>query len=98
ASNLLLTFNSEYAFVGTLLLELPPSHEADVVTTHYHALAPLAEKLNDSSNIAKFSALYDAAKRRLDAVFAEANQALLVPFPSDLSANSVKAKINHVNF
>src|SRR6185436_20353350 len=28
ASNLLLTFNSEYAFVGTLLLELPPSHEA----------------------------------------------------------------------
>ncbi len=46
----------------------------------------------------KFSALYDAIRSRLDAVFAEANPALIVPFPSDISENSVKARINHVTF
>jgi hypothetical protein len=98
ASNLLVTFNAEYEFVGTLLLELPPSPAATLVTTHYTALAPSAEKLNAAPNIAKFSALYDATKSRLDAIFAEANQALIVPFPSDILENSVKAKINNVNF
>lgn len=96
ASNLLLTFNSEYAFVGTLLVELPPSPAATLVTAHYNALAPLAEKLNAAQNIAKFSALYDATKSRLDAVFAEANRALIVPFPMDIAENSVKARINGV--
>jgi hypothetical protein len=98
ASNLLLTFNSEYAFVGTLLVELPPSPAATVVMTHYHALAPQVEKLNAAPNIAKFSALYDSTKSRLDSVFAEANQALIVPFPADISTNSVKAKIDGVSF
>jgi hypothetical protein len=98
ASNLLLTFNSEYAFVGTLLVELPPSPAATVVTAHYNALAPNVEKLNAAPNIAKFSALYDATKNRLDAVFAEANEALIVPFPSDISPNSVKAKIDGITF
>jgi hypothetical protein len=98
ASNLLLTFNSQYAFVGSLLVELPPSPAATLVTTHYDALAPLAEKLNTAQNLAKFSALCDAIKGRLDAVFAEANQALIVPFPLDLSENSVKARINGASF
>jgi hypothetical protein len=98
ASNLLLTFNSEYAFVGTLLVELPPSPAAAAVAARYNALAPHVEKLNAAPNIAKFSALYDAAKSRLDAVFAEANQALIVPFPSDISTNSVKAKIDGISF
>jgi hypothetical protein len=98
ASNLLLTFNSEYAFVGTLLVELPPSPAATLVTTHYNALTPQVEKLNAAPNIAKFSALYDATMSRLEAVFAEANRALIVPFPSDISENSVKARINNVTF
>ena len=98
ASNLLLSFNSEHAFVGSLLEELPPSQAATLVTTHYNALAPLAQKLNEAQNLTKFTALYDAAKSRLDDVFAEASQALIVPFPADLSTNSVKAKINGTNF
>ena len=98
ASNLLLSFNSEYAFVGSLLEELPPSQAATLVTMHYNALEPLAGKLNDAQNIAKFTALYDAAKSRLDDVFAEASQALIVPFPIDLAPNSVRARINGINF
>jgi hypothetical protein len=97
-SNLLLTFNSEYAFVGTLLLELPPSPAATAVTARYNALAPLAEKLNAAPNITKCSALYDPIKGRLDEVFAEVNQALIVPFPSDISTNSVKLRINGITF
>jgi hypothetical protein len=98
ASNLLLTFNSEHAFVGTLLEELPPSPAATLVTARYNALAPFVEKLNAAPNLAKFSALYDAIKSQLDAVFAEANQALIVPFPLDIPENSVKARINGISF
>ncbi len=98
ASNLLLSFTSEHAFVGSLLVEMPPSPEATAVALRYSALASLVEKLNAAPNIAKFSALYDAMKSRLDTVFAEVNEALIVPFPADITEDSVKARINGVAF
>ena len=98
ASNLLATFNAEYSFVATLLAEMPPSDEATVVTGQYARLAPTANRLKAANTVAKFSALYDSTKSKLDKVYFRASQGLVVPFPSELGANSVSAKINNVNF
>ena len=98
ASNLLVTFNTEYGFVATLLAEMPPSDEATAVTAQYNKLAPAADRLKAADTIAKFAALYDSTKGKLDKVYLRASQGLIVPFPAELSANSVSAKINNVNF
>ena len=97
ATNLVSIFNNEYNFVGQLLDELPPSAAADQVTSQFNALTPLTSRLNASVSAAKTSGLYDAAKRRLDVVFNAASAALFIPFPDDLSSNSVSAKINNVS-
>jgi hypothetical protein len=94
ASNLVAVYNIEYNFVGTLLPELPPSPETTVVMAQYNAHANTAAKLNADVTAKKTSALYDAAKRKLDSIFTRANQALLIPFPNDLVTNQVKAKID----
>jgi hypothetical protein len=94
ASNLVAVYNNEYDFVGSLLLELPPSPEATAINAQYSAHANTAAKLNADITAKKTSALYDAAKRRLDSIFARANQALLIPFPNDLVTNQAKAKID----
>ena len=97
ATNLVSIFNNEYNFVGQLLEELPPSTAADQVTSQFNALTPLTSRLNANVSAAKTSGLYDATKRRLDAVFNAASAALFIPFPDDLSSNSVSAKINNVS-
>ena len=97
ATNLVSIFNNEYNFVGQLLDELPPSSAADKVVKSFGELTPLTSRLNASVSAAKTSSLYDAAKRRLDAVFHAASAALFIPFPDDLSSNSVSAKINNVS-
>lgn len=94
ASNLVAVYNNEYEFVGTLLPEMPPSSEATAVTAQYNALANTTARLNSVINASKTGAWYDSAKRRLDTVFARANDALLIPFPSDLVPNQVKARID----
>jgi hypothetical protein len=99
ASNLLVTFNNEYDFVGgTVIPAMPPSDEADVVAVQYGKLAAPAAKLNAATPVAKFAGLYDSIKKKLDNVFFRASQALTFPFPSDLATNSIVAKINDVNF
>ena len=99
ASNLLVTFNVEYDFIGgTLLPEVPPSADLTAVTAQYNKLAPVSAKLNASTTVAKCASLYDSAKRKLDNVFFAANQLLNFPFPSDLSSNSVAGKIDGINF
>ena len=97
ATNLVSIFNHEYNFVGQLLEELPPSPGADQATSQFNALTPLSSRLNASVSAAKTSGLYDATKRRLDAVFNAASAALFIPFPDDLSSNSVSAKISNVS-
>ena len=94
ASNLVAIYNNEYNFVGSLLPELPPSPEATAATAQFNAHAHTAAKLNADVTAKKTSALYDAAKRKLDSIFTRANQALLVPFPKDLVTNQVKTKID----
>lgn len=98
ASNLLVMFNTEYSFVATLLAEMPPSDEATAVTAQYAKLAPAAERLEAADTIARFAALYDLTKSKLDKVYLRASRGLVVPFPAEMSANSVSAKINGVNF
>ncbi len=98
ASNLLVVFKTEYNFVITLFAEMPPSDEATAVSAQYHKLAPTAARLKAAGTIAKIAALYDSTKSRLDKVLFRASQALIVPFPFELSENSVGAKINEVNF
>ena len=99
ASNLLVTFNVEYDFVGgTLLPEVPPSADATAVTAQYNKLAPIKAKLNAATSVAKFAALFDSARGKLDTVEFAAVQLLNFPFPSELDPDSVAANINGVNF
>jgi len=99
ASNLLLTFNTEYDFVGgTVIPEIPPGTDVTTITAQYNKLAPISAKLNASTTVAKCAALYDSAKRKLDTVFFAANQLLNFPFPSDLQENTVVAKIDGIGF
>ena len=95
-ANLLTGFNSEYNFVGGLLLELPDTSAAAAVAEQYAKFAPTAAKVNSAATIPPFTARYDAAKAKLDNIFIRANEALIIPFPSDLSSDSVSAKINGV--
>jgi hypothetical protein len=95
ASNLVAIYNSEYEFVGGLIPELPPSAEATAVAAQYDALAKTTSRLNSNVSAARTAAMYDAAKRRLDNIFVRANQALIVPFPTDLVHNQVKARIDN---
>jgi len=98
ASNLVVGFNAQHDFVGDLLLELPASKESDEVKALYLKLAPSVARLNGALTIARISALYDPAMTRLASVLIRANQALIIPFPSDLGTDSVVARINGVNF
>jgi hypothetical protein len=95
ASNLVTAYNTQYEFVGGLIPELPPSPEATAVAAQYDALANTTSRLNSNVSAARTAALYDAAKRRLDNIFIRANQALIVPFPTDLVHNQVKARIDN---
>lgn len=97
ATNLVSLFNNEYNFVGQLLEELPPSSAADKVVEMFGSLNPITARLNANVSAGKTSGLYDAAKRRLDVVFNAASAALVIPFPDDLSSNSLSAKINNVS-
>ena len=97
ATNLVSIFNHEYNFVGQLLNELPPSTAADKVVDMFGALTPISSRLNAQVSAGKTSGLYDPAKRRLDMVFNAASAALVIPFPDDLSSNSIAAKINNVS-
>ena len=97
-SNLLAGFNAEQVFVAGLLLELPESPAATTVQAQFQKFTPTASRLNAATNVAKFSGLYDGAKRKLDDLLFRANQALLIPFPTELLPNSVSAKINSISF
>lgn len=95
-ADLLTGFNSEYDFVGSLLVELPDTAAAAAVADQYAKFAPTAAKVNGATTMAQFTARYDAAKAKLDNIFIRANEALIIPFPSDISPNAVKAVINGV--
>jgi hypothetical protein len=96
ASNLLLGFNAEYDFVSDLLVELPESPEATAVKAQFQKFGMTAAKVNAAKRIGRFTVLYDAGKRKLDALLIRANQASLVPFPTDLPSDSVEARINGI--
>ncbi len=93
-TNLLTGFDSEHRFVENLLVELPESPAATAVRAQFLKFAPTAAKLSAAPTLAKFAGLYDAAKRKLDDLLFQASQAALVPFPQELTANSVSARIN----
>ena len=97
-SNLLTGFNAEQEFVAGLLLELPESTAATLVKTQFQKFIPTGTRLNAATNVARFAGLYDSSKRRLDDLLVRANQASLIPFPTELLPNSVSAKINRVSF
>ena len=97
ATNLVSIFNNEYNFVGQLLEELPPSAAAEQAADLFGGLTPITARLNAKVSAGRTSGLYDAAKRRLDVVFNAASAALFVPFPDDLSSNSVAARINNIS-
>jgi hypothetical protein len=84
-SSLLAGFNAEYAFVENFLPELPDSPAATVIKAQFQKFDATAAK-------------HDGAKRKLDDILFRASQAAVIPFPSDLSLNSVSAKIGSVNF
>lgn len=94
ASNLVAVFNVEYDFVGnTILPQLSASKDATAAKAQFAKLAPTATRLNAKINAPKTSAFYDPAKRRLDNAFFLANQALILPFPSEFETNSLEATV-----
>ncbi len=97
-SNLLTGFNAEQEFVAGLLLELPESAAAALVKTQFEKFAPTGTRLNAATNVARFAGLYDGSKRRLDDLLIRANQASLIPFPTELLTDSVSARINGISF
>ena len=94
AANLVGIYSNEYAFVEFLITQLPPSDATDEIIGQFEALLPSYVRLSSSVNAKKTSALYDAAKRRLDNVFIRASGDLIIPFPSNLPPNTVEAKID----
>lgn len=93
-TSLLTGFESEHRFVENLLVELPESPAATAVRAQFLKFAPSAAKLSAAPTLAKFAGLYDATKRKLDDLLFQASQAALVPFPQELTSNSVSARIN----
>jgi hypothetical protein len=97
-SNLLAGFTAEYDFVDGLIDELPQSAEATAIAKQFAGFQKTAGRVKNSGDIPRFTALYDAAKSKLDKILVRANDALIIPFPSDLSQNSVFTRINGVSF
>jgi hypothetical protein len=97
-SNLLTGFNAEHVFVTGLLPELPESPAATTVKAQFQKFNASVTKLNAAATVAKFAGLYDSSKRKLDDLLFRANQAALIPFPTELLPNSVSAKINSISF
>ena len=98
ASNLVAVFNNEYHFVGSIILELPTSSEAESVEARFADQARTRERLNNAITARRVGNLYDPAKRRLDNLLARATAGLIIPFPGDMLVNSVEAKVNGINF
>jgi len=98
ASNLVAVYNNEYSFISGIILELPTSDPADAVEAKFNKLARTRERLNSVVTSHRTGSLYDAAKRRLDDLLASATAALIIPFPEEMLANSVEAKVNGINF
>ena len=92
---LLTGFNAERSFVENLLVELPESLAATTVRAQFQKFGPSGAKLVAAPTLSKFAGLYDAAKRKLDDLLFQGSQAALIPFPSELPANSVSAKLNN---
>jgi len=98
ASNLVAVYNNEYSFISGIILELPTSDPADAVEAKFNKLARTRERLNSVVTSHRTGSLYDAAKRRLDDLLASATAVLIIPFPEEMLANSVEAKVNGINF
>jgi len=98
ASNLVAVYNNEYSFISGIILELPTSDAAEAVETKFNKLAQARERLNSVLTGHRIGNLYDPAKRRLDSLLADATAALIIPFPEEMLANSVEARVNGINF
>lgn len=98
ASNLLLGYNAQYAFTEGLLPELPDTAGAAEAEALFSKCAKQATALNEADTVAKFAARYDGAKSRLDKALDCVVRESIIPFPTELSENEVRARINGVYF
>jgi hypothetical protein len=98
ANNLLTSLNKNYTFVGSLISEIPNEQDAAAAQAQYNALTTLVNKLNTADKLSKVAAQYDATRRRLNNVFTFISRLLIVPFPGELSRNTIAATVNGVNF
>lgn len=98
AANLLDSLNKNYAFVGSLISEIPNEQDAAAAQAQYNGVTTMVNKLNAADRTSKVAAQFDATRRRVNNVFVFISRVLTVAFPGDLSRNTVAASINGVSF
>lgn len=98
ASNLVYSFNQNYAFTESLLPQMPPSPDAERAAARFSSVTPMMERLNSAQDPGTIANLLRSARRRLDVATLAVTTALIVPFPVDLSPDTVVAQIDGANF
>jgi hypothetical protein len=97
ATNLVGSYNRRFDYVAAILPELPESKDSLLAQKQFKALTNLTARLNAADRPSKVAALLGTANKRLDVLLQTMARALIPIFPSDLTRNTVSAKINGIN-
>ncbi len=96
-TNLVASYNKRFNFVAAILPELPESKDTALAQKQFKGLTNLVAKLNAADRPSKAAALLGSAEHKLEILLETMARALIPVFPSDLSRNTISAKINGVS-
>ncbi len=96
-TNLVASYNKRFNFAAAIIPELPESKDATLAEKQLKGLTNIVAKLNAADRSSKIAALLGTAENRLEVLLTTMARALVPIFPSDLSRNTISAKINGIN-